>query len=123
MRLSDDKARRLSMLVWRERARRWLPIVLVAVVLLGGFTVFLVKQMGRADRTVDVTVHDGTVVDIKKFGAARGAAIIHVRLDDGRDVEAFSAIRVVPPTGAHVVINEARHASGKLTFDITRLAD
>ena len=27
-----------------------------------------------------------------------------------------------PATGTHVIVNEARHASGKLTYDIARIA-
>jgi hypothetical protein len=123
MRLSEEKARALSRLVWRERVRRFLPIVLGVVLLMGAATVFLVKQMDRADRTVDVKMHDGTVVNVKKVGAARGAAVVHVHLDDGRDIDAFSALRVVPLAGAHVTISEARHASGRLTYDVTGVAD
>ena len=123
MRLSNEKARQLSRLVWRERVRRFLPIVLGVVLLMGAATVFLVRQMERADRTVEVTTHDGTVVNVKKFGAARGAAVVHVHLDDGRDVDAFSGLRVVPVAGTHVTISEARHASGRLTYDITGLTD
>jgi hypothetical protein len=47
---------------------------------------------------------------------------VHVLLDDGRDVDAFSAMRLVPVHGAHVIVNQARHASGRLTFDVTGLA-
>jgi hypothetical protein len=123
MRLSDEKARRLWRLVWRDRLLRGLPIVLAVVVLAGGATFFFLKQIERADRTVDIKLHDGTVVTVKKTGAARGAAIVHVMLDDGRDVDAFSALRVVPIPGTHVHISEARHASGKLTYDITGLTN
>ena len=48
---------------------------------------------------------------------------IHVHLDDGRDVEAFSHFRVALPNGAHVVVAEARHASGRVTYDVVRLVD
>ena len=123
MRLSKDKARQLSRLVWRDRVRRVLPIVLGVVVLAVGATYFFLQQIEHADRTVDLRMHDGKVVNVKKLGAARGAAIGHVQLDDGRDVDAFSALRVVPSPGAHVMISEARHASGKLTYDITGLGD
>ena len=47
----------------------------------------------------------------------------YVHLDDGRDVEAFSHFRVAPPNGAHVVVAEARHASGRVTYDVVRLFD
>jgi hypothetical protein len=123
VRLSDEKARRLSRLVWRDRLMRALPIVVAFVVLATATTFFFLKRIERTDRTVDVKMHDGRVVNIKKLAAARGTAIVHVMLDDGRDVDAFSGLRVVPIAGAHVHISEARHASGKLTYDITGLTE
>ena len=122
MRLSDDKARRLNRLVWRERARTWLPIAGFALGLLAIAVFFMEKQIDRADRTLDVQVHAATVIDVKRT-AARGAAVVHVRLDDGRDVDAVSGLRLTPQSGSHVVINEARHASGHLTYDVVRFAD
>jgi hypothetical protein len=123
MRLSEEKARRLNALVWRERARRVLPVIAVAIGAIALLTFFLVRQVEKADRTLDVQVRQATVVHIKKSGNGRAAAIVEVRLDDGRDVEAFSALRIDPATGAHVIINEARHASGRMTYDIARVAE
>ena len=122
MRLSDDKARKLTRLVWRDRARTWLPVAAVAFVLVGAVCFLTETQIDHADRTVDVTVHEATVVDIKRT-AARGAAVVHVRLEDGRDVDAVSLFRVAPTAGMHVVVNEAKHASGRLTFDVVRFAE
>jgi len=122
MRLSDEKSRRLTTLVWRERARRWLPVVVVVIALAGALTYVLSSQVQRADRTVDVRERDGTVVSIKQ-GGSRGASIVRVHLGDGRDVDAHSAMRVVLPMGSHVVVAEARHASGRLTYDVVRLLD
>jgi len=122
MRLSDDKARQLTKLVWRDRARRWLPVAAGALALLAAFLFLTETQIEHADRTVDVKVHDGKVVDIKRT-AARGAAVVHVRLDDGREVEAVSLFRVAPTAGSHVIVNEARHASGRLTYDVVRLGE
>jgi hypothetical protein len=123
MRLANEKARRLTVLVWRERARRWLPVFVVVLALAGAFVFVLANQIGRADRTVDVTQRDGIVTGLKSGGNARGASILRVHLDDGRDVEAFSPFRIVPPQGSHVVIAEARHASGRLTYDVMRVVD
>jgi hypothetical protein len=123
VRLSEENARRLTRLVWRDRLLRALPIVVAVAVLAAGFTFLFLERIERADLTVDVTMHDGTVLGVKKLAAARGAAIVHVHLDDGRDVDAFSALRLVPIAGAHVQISEARHASGKLTYDVTGLGD
>jgi hypothetical protein len=123
MRLSDEKARRLNALVWRDRARRLAPVIAVVVFAVAVLTFFLVRQVEKADRTLEVQPHQATVIHIKKSGNGRAAAIVEVRLDDGRSVEAFSAMRVDPMTGAHVVVNEARHASGRLTYDIARVAE
>jgi hypothetical protein len=121
MKLSDDKARRLTRLVWLERARLWLPMAAAAAVVLGAAMFLTETQIEHADRTVDVRVHDATVVEIKRT-AARGASVVHVHLDDGRDVDAVSLFRIAPTAGAHVVVNEARHASGKLSYDVVRFA-
>jgi hypothetical protein len=122
MRLSDEKARQLTWLVWRDRARRLLPLVGAGIILLAIVTFVTGKQIERADPTVQVHAHDATVVEAKRI-ASRGAAVLHVDLDDGRDVDAVSLFRIPPTTGAHVIVNEVRHASGKLSYDVTRLAE
>jgi hypothetical protein len=123
MRLSNEKARRLSTLIWRDRARRWLPVTAGVLAMAAIFGFVLANQMGRVDRTVEVKQRDGTVTSIKRGSAARGASILNVHLDDGRDIEAFSVLRTLPAAGSHVVIAEARHASGRLTYDVVRLLD
>ena len=123
MRLSEDKARQLNALVWRDRAKRWVPLIAVAVCIVALLTFFLMRQVEKADRTLEVKTHEATVVNIKRPGNGRGAGIVHVRLDDGRDVDAFSMLRLDPMSGAHVIINEARHVSGRLTYDVARLAE
>jgi len=123
MRLSDDKARRLNALVWRDRARRVLPLAAAAVAVVAVLTFFLVRQVERADKTMDVQIRQATVVHIKKSGNGRAAAIVEIRLDDGREAEAFSALRIDPQVGTHVVVSEERHASGRLTYDIARVAE
>jgi len=120
MRLSEEKARQLNALVWRDRIRRWVPMIAVIIAVTAVLTFFLVRQVEKADRTVDVKEHEATVLSVKRTGA-RGAAIVNVHLDDGRDVEALSTMRVDPMAGTHVVVDEARHASGRLTYDITRV--
>ena len=105
-RLSDDKARRLSALLWRERLKRWLPVAVGLVLFAGVYTYFNMHQLARVDQTVDVQQHDGHVTG-HRSGNSPVASVIYVHLDDGRDVEAFSHFRVAPPNGAHVV--GARH--------------
>jgi hypothetical protein len=123
MRLSDDKARRLTALMWRERARRWLPLVAAALAVFALLTFLFMRQLDRADRTIEIAVRDATMIDVKTGGNGRAASIVHVRLDDGRSVEAFSTMRVLPPAGTHLVVSEAHHASGRVTYDVMRLAE
>jgi hypothetical protein len=122
MRLSEENARRLNALVWRDRLRHWLPVAAMVIGATALLTFFLVRQVEKADPTVDVRAHTATVLDVK-HAAGRGASVVRVHLEDGRDVDAFSGMRVDPTAGAHVIVNEARHASGKLTYDIARIAE
>jgi len=122
MRLSEENARRLNALVWRDRLKRIVPLVALAAVIVAVLTWLLVWQVEKSDATVDVKAHQATVLGIKRAGT-RGAAILHVHLDDGRDVDAVSVMRVDPQPGAHVVVNEARHSSGRVTYDVARLAN
>lgn len=121
-RLSDEKARRLSALVWRERLKRWVPVAIGLVLFVGVFTYFNMQQLARVDQTVEVQQHDGRVTGHKNSNSP-AASILYVHLDDGRDVEAFSTFRVAPASGSHVIVAEARHASGRLTYDVVRLFD
>jgi hypothetical protein len=122
MRLSPENSRRLTQLVWRDRARRWVPLIIAAVVGLGALAYVTELQIGRVDGTVDVLTHDATVLAVKNPGA-RGAVVFHVHLDDGRDVDALSTMRLTPAPGAHMTVTEAKHASGLSTFDVMRLAE
>lgn len=122
MRLSDEKARQLTAMVWRDRLRRLLPIGVALIVLIVAFTYYFGSQLARVDRTVEVRERGATVVSIKRGGSSR-ASIVQVHLDDGKDVDAFATFRVMPAAGTHVVVAEARHASGRVTYDIVRLVD
>jgi hypothetical protein len=123
MKLSSEKARQLTVLVWRERVRRIMPLLLIMLGLIGGFAFLTANRARRIDQTIDVQTHEGTVVNIKRGSPARGAFIVHARLHDGREIDAFSTLRIAPPAGAIVLVNEARHASGRYTFEIVRLAE
>ena len=119
--MSEEKSRRLMAMVRRERAKRWIPIALALVVLFAGVTYMLSSQLSRADRTIEVATHTGTVTGISRSGPR--SAIAHVHLDDGRDVDALSQMSIIPPAGTHVIVSESRHASGRLTYDIKGLSE
>ena len=122
MRLSEEKSRQLSRLVWRDRVRRAAPLAIAVVVILSVVAYVTEVQVSHVDRTVDVKVHEATVLAVKR-NVSRGAVVVQVHLDDGRDVDALSVLRVTPHAGSHVVVNEAKHASGRLSFDVARATD
>lgn len=119
MRLSDEKSRALSRLVWRDRIGQVLPVLVLALCAFGGLTFYLNWQKSHADPTVSFVAHTATVLEVKRQ-SLRNAAVVHVKLDDGREVDAFSSLTTLLPPGAHVEIAEAKHASGKSTYDVTK---
>src|SRR5262245_36566175 len=119
MRLSEDKARRLAVMVWRERLLRGLPFVLLALCMLGGLTFYFNWQSSHADPTVEVQARTGTVLNVKRQ-TLRSAAIVHVRLDDNSEVDAFSGLGTMLAPGTSIQIGETRHASGRLTYDVLK---
>jgi hypothetical protein len=62
------------------------------------------------------------VLNVKRT-TSRGVTILHVHLDDGRDVDASSRLPQWPAPGTHVVIDESRHASGRVTWSVVRVAN
>jgi hypothetical protein len=122
VKLSEDRARRLTRLVRRERLRRWLPIAAAGLAVVSLLVFMFEWRISHADRTVEVRMHDATVLNAKRT-ASRGMTILHVHLDDGRDVDALSLLPLMLVPGAHVVVSEARQASGHLTWDVVRAAE
>jgi hypothetical protein len=93
------------------------------VLLAGLLGALFAYRLGHLDRTVEVRDHNAVVIGLETAGIGRRASVLRVHLDDGRDVDAFGALRVVPPHGAQVVIAEERHASGHLTYKVLRALD
>jgi hypothetical protein len=122
MKLSEDRARQLSRLVWRERLLRWLPLAAVGLAFVGVLAFMFEWRISHADRTVEVRMHDATVLNVRST-ASRGVTIFHVHLDDGRDVDAATFLRLPAVPGTHVVISESRQASGRLSWGVVRMAD
>lgn len=119
MKLSSEKSRALSRLVWRDRIRQALPLLAFAVLAFAGLTFYFNWQKSHADPTLSFTPHTATVLEVRRQ-SVRNAAIVHVKLDDGREVDAFSGLTTLLPPGAEVEIAEARHASGKSTYDVMK---
>ncbi len=118
MRLSNEKSRHLKQLIWRERLRKWVPALAVFAALFGLLIYLTNLRQGRADPTVDVRNLSGSVTAVLR-PPSRGMSIVHVRLDDGRETDALSQLPRLLPPGSRVTMTESRHASGKLSYDVT----
>ena len=114
---------RLTAMLWRERAKK-IAIVAAIVAGVGGLMVGTINyRAGRSDPTVTVAQAHGTVLGLGRGNASRAVFIVSLRLDDGRAVDAFSQLRVQPLTGARVIVSEATHQSGRISYDVVRIAE
>ena len=121
MRLSKSNAQKLSGLVWRERARKAGAGAAVVLLVVGGVIWFTSYRLGRADPTLEVHAVEATVSH--KEGGRLARYVFHAKLSDGREVDAVAPNGLPPPVGARVLLGEATHKSGRLTYDLIRVAE
>lgn len=117
----NDAARKLNRMLWRERWRKIGIGAAVAAAIVGAFVVTDRYRTARSDPTLSSQNVHAKVTGFGNGNASRGAYIVHAHLDDGRDVDAFATIKIPPTKGASVVLNEARHQSGRVTYDLVRV--
>ncbi|MFM1814244.1 MAG: hypothetical protein RLZ98_939 [Pseudomonadota bacterium] len=122
MKLSKENSRRLTYRVWRERITSWLVPALVMAIVGAGFVLLQNYYLPKADAVVEARQHAATVIAFEEALGRQGSKV-RVHLDDGRDVDAYSRLAVFPARGTHLVINELKHASGRLTFDVLRVTE
>ncbi len=120
MRLSGDRQKKLTGMIWMERLKKALPVILIALVLGGGAIYLSTQRAARQDKTVEVKDHKATILALKR-PRSRGAAIVTARLDDGRVVDALSQLNDVLVADEEVTIAEGIHASGRHTYDVIRV--
>ena len=120
MRLSNSNRQKLTQLVWLARFRRIAIAGAIAIVLIGGAAVFNYYRITRSDPTVDVQMIDAIVYGKSVTRAARRGFVFHVRLGDGREADALAPNGFAPPDGTRVVLNEAKHKSGRLTYELVK---
>jgi len=118
MRMSDRNSRRLAQAVWRERLGKWGPAVVAFAALFALFAYMTDMRLQRADPTVEVHSLAGSVVALLK-PPSRGLSVVQVRLADGRETNALSQLPGALLPGTRVTIVESKHASGKLSYDIS----
>ena len=114
-------AKRLQRAIWRQRLITYVPtaLLLIGGTLIGGW-VFSFK-LDRADPTVAMTQVDGTVLEAHRVASKVVTYIAHVRLANGKEIDADSTLPVPLPPNEHVVLNEMRHASGKTSYHVLQV--
>ena len=123
MRLSNANAKKLSGLVWRERLRKVAIVGAVAAALIGLVVWFTNYRLERADPTLAVTPVEATVTKKDTTRVGRSGFVFHAQLGDGREVDAVAPSGFPPAMGVHVVLGEARHKSGRLSYDLIRTVE
>lgn len=119
--MRPEMAKKLQRAVWRQRLTSYGPTVLLLIgcTVLGGW--FFSFKMDRADPTVALTQVNGTVIEAKRVASKASVTIAHIRLDDGKEVDADSTLPLPLVPNEHVVLNEYKHASGKLSYHVLQV--
>jgi hypothetical protein len=120
--MTPEQARRLKMLVWRERLITWGPRVLAVLL---AFAAYGLLQYRQREERVDPVVesHDvqGEIVQATHIAARGGIYTLKVRLSDGRVVQTATNGFLIPHRGEHAVLKEYKHKSGRSTVSLTHL--
>ncbi len=115
-----ERERELSRLIWTERIKRSAIAVLTAVAIFGAYVFLTYERTKLIDVAVETARLDGTVVSTAP-GLTGKSMVVHVRLDDGREIDATSYLKLQPVPGAHAEVRMARHQSGRVTYDVAKV--
>jgi hypothetical protein len=115
-----ERERALTRLIWVQRIKTWGTAVLAAVVIFGAYVFLTYERTSLIDVTVATATLDGTIVGSSP-GQTSKSAIVHVRLDDGREIDAATYGKLQPVPGAHAEIHMAKHQSGLVTYGVVKI--
>ena len=120
MKLSRSNSRKLTQVIWLARFRKTGIVGAIAVALIAGAATFNYYRITRADPTLDVQPVNAIVYGQSVTRAARRGFVFHARLADGREVDAIAPNGFAPPDGTPVILDEAKHQSGRLTYELVK---
>lgn len=115
-----ERERALTRLIWKQRIKTWGTAVLVAVTIFGGYVFMTYERTTLIDQTIETATLDGTIVGSSP-GLTSKSTVVHVRLDDGRQIDAMTYARMQPVPGAHAEIRMAKHKSGLVTYNVAKI--
>jgi hypothetical protein len=114
-----ETSKKLDRLLVRRRFANITAVVGVVAVVGGLFVLQDVLRQRSADDPVVARVLLGGTVTQWRYAQTRqsgGSQLItvHVRLDDGREVDAGTTTHPAAKVGEHIEVTERRHASGRV---------
>lgn len=121
--MTPEQKRKLERMIWTQRLKVLVPSVLVVALVFGGFAWMTARQAARVDRTVESHLVAGEVVGTPRITGRRGGFLVHVRLGDGKEVDALSALSTPPVAGESIELRAAAHKSGRVTYSVVRLVN
>ncbi len=119
--MRTERERALTRLIWKERIKRSVIAVLVLGVVFGAYVFLTYERTTLIDKTVETATLDGTVVSSERSFSRKGGFTVHVKLDDGKEIDAVSLLAFMPPPGAHAEVRMARHESGLVSYNVDRV--
>lgn len=119
--MRPDMARKLGRAIWRQRLVTYGPTfaLLLFCASIGGY--LFTQKLGRSDPMVETMQVDGTIMEAHRVSGRAAVFIAHVRLDDGREVDADSTLTTALVPKERVVVSQSRHASGKVSHHVMQL--
>jgi hypothetical protein len=116
-----ERERALTRLIWVQRLKTWGTAVGAAIAIFGAYVLLTYERTASIDTTIETATLDGTVVSAQRGLSRKGGFSVHVKLDDGTEIEAMSYLSFMPVPGAHAEVRRAKHQSGLITYDVARL--
>lgn len=119
--MTPDQKRQLDRMIRMQRLKVVVPLVAAAVIVCGAIVWMTAARTARLDATVERHAVTGHVLGKAVLTGRRGGFQVHVRLDDGHEVDAVSQMRQPPYPGEAIELAASTHASGRVTYQVVRL--
>jgi hypothetical protein len=121
--MTPGQKKQLDRIILMHRLKIIVPSIAVAAVMFGTIAWIMTAQTARIDATLEHHKVAGHVVGAARLTGRRGGFKVHVKLDDGREVDAMSGVPQPPYAGEAVELDAATHASGRVTYSVVRLVN
>lgn len=114
--MSDDVAKRLNRILWRERLKKFA----IAIVAVSVFALYMGYRITHEDRPTGHGNFSGVVSHTRPTGR-RNSYAVEVHLDDGRDIKTYSSTGIAPAEGARVEVSDVSFTSGRHSYRLLKV--